>query len=129
MSTRAALVSCLVVGVIACSSSTDSSPAEPADPCAASDAAATVSATDNFVFSPGTDTITVGQSVCWQNTGRLVHTVTESPNAIRFNATLPENQAFIYTFGFGGTFSYRCTNHSTMTGIIVVKCRPGELSC
>ena len=112
---------------LACSSSTGPSAV---DLCANSGAGATVSATDNFAFVASSVTITVGQSVCWQNAGRLEHSVTDiSTNGRRFNGDLPSGQAFVHTFGFGGSFSYRCRNHSNMTGTVVVNCRPGDLVC
>ena len=114
------------LGALACSS--DKNPTAPAAPCSLSGAAATVTATDNFAFTPPTVTIIVGHSVCWQNTGTQTHTVTDYV-ASRFNGSLPGGQSFMYTFGFGGSFTYRCSQHSNMTGTVVVNCRPGELSC
>lgn len=117
----------LAVTTVACSSSSGPSSV---DPCATSGAGATVSATDDFAFTPASVTITVGQSVCWQNTGQLVHTVTDiATSGRRFSGDLSGGQAFVYTFGFGGSFSYRCNNHSNMTGTIQVNCRPGDLVC
>ena len=49
--------------------------------------------------------------------------------AYLFDGNLPSDQAFIHTFGFGGTFEYRCNNHATMTGSVVVNCLPGDLVC
>ena len=122
-----ALFGVLALAAVACESSTRPSST---DPCVPSGAAATVGGTDNFAFTPTTVTITVGQSVCWQNTGQLVHTVTDQvTNGTRFNGNLPGGQAFVHTFGFGGSFTYRCNNHSSMTGTIVVNCRPGDLVC
>src|SRR5262245_56117262 len=105
----------LVAAAIACSDS-DSTSSPPPDPCANSGASATINATDNYAFTPNPVTITVGQSVCWQNTGALMHTVTESVG--RFNGSLPSGQTFVYTFGFGGSFFYHCTQHSNMSGTI-----------
>ena len=97
-----ALLGLLALAAVACSSSTGPSAS---NPCSTSGAAATVSATDNFAFTPGSVTVTVGQSVCWQNTGQLVHTVTDvATSGRRFSGNLPGSQAFVYTFGFGGTF-------------------------
>ena len=114
MRTNLALVAVLALAALACSDSTDSSST---NLCANSGAAATVTARDNYTFTPDTVTISVGQSVCWQNTGHLTHTVTE---AGRYSATLPGGQTFVYTFVFASTFLYHCNNHSTMTGTVVV---------
>jgi plastocyanin len=100
---------------VACKDSTGSSST---NLCANSGAAATVSATDNFAFTPSSVTITVGQSVCWQNTQSMTHTVTE--NVGRFNGNLPSGQAFVYTFTFASSFGYHCNNHSNMMGTVIV---------
>jgi plastocyanin len=126
----AVLLGAFAFGAIACSSSSEPTRPTPASPCVASGSPATVTASDNFAFQPTSVTVTVGQSVCWQNTGQLIHTVRDdATNGIRFNGSLPGGQAFVHTFGFGGTFTYRCGNHSNMTGTVVVNCRPGELTC
>ena len=122
-----ALFGLSALAALACRSATG--PSSPL-PCATSGTAATVSGTDDFAFTPPSVTITVGQSVCWQNTGMLSHTVTDiATNGTRFNGNLPSGQAFVHTFGFGGSFAYRCNNHSNMTGTVVVNCRPGDLVC
>ena len=122
-----ALFAFLALTAVACSNSTSSSST---NLCANSGAAATVSATDNFAFTPSSVTITVGQSVCWQNTGLMMHTVTDNAtNGVRFNGTLPGGQTFVHTFTFGGSFSCHCNNHSNMTGTVMVNCKPGDISC
>jgi hypothetical protein len=89
-----------------------------------------VSATDNFAFTPSSVTVTVGQSVCWQNTGLLMHTVTDNvTNGVRFSGNLPGVQTFVHTFTFGGSFGYHCNNHSNMTGTVMVNCKPGDIVC
>jgi plastocyanin len=113
----------LAIVAAACSDSTSSSSA---DLCAGSGASLTVRASDNYTFTPASDTITVGESVCWQNTGKLAHTVTNYP---RFSASLPSGQTFVYTIGFGGRFDYYCSIHSTMKGTVFVKCKSGDISC
>lgn len=114
---------CFALTAVACSDSTGSSST---NLCDNSGAAATVSATDQYVYTPSSVTITVGQSVCWQNTGKLDHTVSDG---VRFNAPLPSGQTFVHTFGFGGTFTIHCAIHDNMTGTVEVKCKPGDISC
>lgn len=87
----------------------------------------TVTVTD-YAFTPADINVTAGQSVCWQNTGQMTHTVTDNV-AGRFNGTLASGETYVYTFGFAEGYAYRCTRHSTMTGSVSVGCRPGELSC
>lgn len=91
-------------------------------PCAASNAAATVTASDNFTFTPATVTVRVGQSVCWQNTGKQSHTVTEGVMGFqpRFAGDLPSGQAYIRTLDFASRFTIRCANHAGMTAEVIV---------
>ena len=112
------------LGAVACSSSSGPSHA---DLCANSGAAVTVTITD-YAFTPADINVIAGQSVCWQNTGHMTHTVTDNV-AGRFNASVPSGQTFVYTFGFQEGYAYHCTIHSTMTGSVSVGCKPGELSC
>ena len=78
-----------------------------------------MSVADNYTYTPDTVTITSGQSVCWQNTGQLMHTVTEYLG--RFNGSLPGGQTFVHTFtGVTGSIPYYCQQHSNMAGVVVV---------
>jgi len=122
-----ALVGLMGFTAIACKSSRSTGPSS-VDPCTNSGAAAIVTVTGISPFASAT--ITVGQSVCWQNKGTLVHTVTDNATSgRRFDGNLPAGQAFQYTFSFGGSFVYHCSNHSNMTGTVVVNCKPGDLTC
>jgi plastocyanin len=105
----------LALTAAACSDSTSST-----NLCANSGAAVTVTAADNYTFTPSAVTITSGQSVCWQNTGHLNHTVIDAGG--RFAAAnLPAGQTFVFTFGGPQPLAgFRCGIHSTMTGTIVV---------
>jgi plastocyanin len=115
MRTNLAFFAFLALTAIACG---DDSTSSSSNPCANSGAAATVSATDNYAYAPNSVTITVGQSVCWQNTGQLMHTVTEY--AGRFNGSLPGGQTFVHAYTFAGSFPYYCQQHSNMAGTVVV---------
>jgi len=115
MRTNLALLVLSALAAIACS---DDSTSSPSNQCANSGAADTVSATDSYAYTPDSVTITVGQSVCWQNTGQLMHTVTEY--AGRFNGSLPGGQTFVHTYTFAGSFPYYCQQHSNMAGTVVV---------
>ena len=105
----------LAVVTAACSNSTMSVN----NSCSSSGAAATVSATDGLVFSPSSTTVTHGQSVCWQNTGAIAHTVTAN-NGTSFNANLAGGQTFVQAFPTAGVFAYHCNFHAGMTGTITV---------
>ena len=68
------LVAFAALAAVACSNSTSSGPH---DLCANSGAAVTVTITD-YAFTPADITLIAGQSVCWQNTGHMTHTVTDN---------------------------------------------------
>ena len=109
----------LWAGLTAVACSDDPAAADTADLCAGSGAAVTVSAADNYTFTPSAITVSAGQSVCWQNTGQLNHTVIDA--AGRFIANLPAGQTFVVTFPSPQpSIGLRCGIHSTMTGSIVV---------
>ena len=105
----------LVMAATACSNS----PTAAANLCAGLGASATISATDGLVFSPASATITHGQSVCWQNTGAVTHTVT-SNDGTSFNSNLVGSQTFVQLFPTAGSFLYHCTIHPGMSGTITV---------
>ncbi len=95
----------------ACSSSTSV-----ANSCGSSGAAANVNATSSNTFSSSHVTITHGQSVCWQNSSSVLHTVTDDGGA--FDTDLPVGNIFVHTYPSPGTFPYHCKIHvaSGMTG-------------
>lgn len=111
----APLVAVLIVAAYACSSTTGNANAA----CGNSGAAATVSGTDGQTFAPGTTTIAVGQSVCWQNSGSIAHTVTDNGGA--FNSNLSPGQMVVHAYGTKGTFPYHCQIHAGMTGTVTVQ--------
>src|SRR2546430_15836801 len=74
MSTNLALFALLALTALACSG--DSTGSSATDLCANSGAAVTVDVKE-YAFTPSSVTITVGQSVCWANTGQMTHTVVE----------------------------------------------------
>ena len=118
MRTKLALFALLALTAVACSDD-PGDPSSAADLCAGSGAAVTVTAADNYTFTPSAVTITAGQSVCWQNTGHLNHTVIDAGG--RFSANLPAGQTFVFTFlSPQQPYGLRCGIHSTMTGTIVV---------
>jgi len=123
MRTLLSLLAISALTALACSS-----PTAP-NLCAGSGAAVVITASDDYRFTPDSVTITVGQSVCWQNTGKLHHTVTNVPLGYHFGADLPSGQTFVYQSAFGGNLPYQCTIHAGMTGTVIVNCKPGQSSC
>ena len=109
----------LIIGIIAlvaagCSSSTTMV----ANSCGSSGASANINTSSSNSFSPKSATITAGQSVCWQNSSSVAHTVT-SDNAV-FDSNLPVDQIFLRSFATAGSFPYHCKIHAGMTGTITV---------
>ena len=74
------------------------------------------------IYKFGTDsvTITAGQAVRWINDDPVEHTVT-------FDGTeggspvLPHNGTFIHRFDKAGRYTYHCTPHPFMKGVVIVK--------
>jgi len=99
--------------------------------CAGTGAHSVVSAQDNQTFSPNLLTITAGESVCWQNNGSLVHTVTA--NGVMggtdsswvldsVNAQLNHGSLYLRTFSRANfNYFYKCMFHANMTGQIQVR--------
>jgi len=74
----------------------------------------------DFAFSPQSDTISVNDSVRWTNNGIANHTST-SDTRIWSSGLLAPSQSYLRQFTTPGTFSYACSVHVFMTGVIVVK--------
>lgn len=73
---------------------------------------------DNFVFDAGTVTISAGETVRWTNDQSVTHTVTSEDEL--WDATLSSGGTFEFTFVDGGSYSYFCAIHPSMTGTIEV---------
>ena len=75
-------------------------------------------------FSPGTVSITVGDSVTWLFLG-AVHNVTFIPGGpIPPGGDIPDQasgQVVSRTFTAAGTYQYECTRHANMTGQVLVQ--------
>ncbi|HXI66163.1 MAG TPA: cupredoxin family copper-binding protein [Gemmatimonadales bacterium] len=70
-------------------------------------------------FATDTVRIAAGQSVRWVNGDPVEHTVTfeVAPGS----PLIPPNASFIHRFDKPGTYSYHCTPHPFMTGVIIVR--------
>jgi amicyanin len=70
-----------------------------------------------------TDTVTVqaGQTVRWLNDDELAHTVTFADATIPSSRDLARGQAFAHRFDRPGTYTYSCTPHPFMRGVVVVR--------
>jgi plastocyanin len=70
-------------------------------------------------FTPAQLTIKVGETVTWNNTNSMLHTVTSDDGL--FDANVQPGASFAYTFDTAGTYAYVCTLHPGMAGTIVVE--------
>lgn len=109
----AGVLGMVVLVAAACGSSTS-----PANSCGSSGATANINTASSNSFSPTAATITHGQSVCWQNSSSVEHTVTADNGA--FDVNLPVGQIFQFTYPTAGTYGYHCKIHAGMTGTITV---------
>ncbi|HYG70936.1 MAG TPA: plastocyanin/azurin family copper-binding protein [Actinomycetota bacterium] len=75
-----------------------------------------VKAVDGNDFRPATVNIARGDRVKWVNRDNVTHTTTGD----RWNETLSPGEVFKKRFRRAGTYRYRCTIHSGMTGTVVV---------
>jgi plastocyanin len=117
----------LTLALTACGGSPPAAPAAgapaPATPSPSPSAAASPVATTsvniaNFAFSPAAITVKVGSTVTWTNQDEDAHTVaiTGSPTS----PALQNGDRFTHTFAQPGTYSYICSIHPYMHGMVVV---------
>ena len=70
---------------------------------------------DGFAFSPSTLTISIGETVTW--TLNANHTVRGDDGTWESGSLL----TYSHQFDTAGEFSYKCGNHSSMMGTIIVE--------
>jgi plastocyanin len=108
------LASVLIMLLGACGSSSTTKPQQAEAPPANLGATVTLK---NIVFIPTTVTIRAGQAVWWKwDDGSVPHNVT----ADTFQSLTQEHGSYARTFDAAGTFQYKCTIHSGMTGKVIV---------
>jgi plastocyanin len=74
---------------------------------------------DNFTFEPRALTVKVGTTVTWKNRDDIPHVVV---SAGKFRSkTLDTDDSFSFTFTSAGDYSYFCSLHPHMTGMIKVE--------
>src|SRR2546429_388181 len=71
-------------------------------------------------FAGDTVTISAGQAVRWTNRDPLEHTVTFD-GAEPGSPPIPPNGSYVHRFEKPGTYTYHCTPHPFMKGVVVVK--------
>ena len=88
------------------------------------DTSSSVSIID-FDFQPAVLTVNPGDTVIWTNTGTVAHTTTSDTN-MWDSSSLASGATFSFRFTTPGTYSYRCTIHPAMHGLIFVPSAPGQ---
>jgi plastocyanin len=71
-------------------------------------------------FTPGNLTVAVGTIVKWTNKDGVAHTVTSTGGEFS-SGNIGSGGSYSHQFTSTGTFIYRCTIHSNMTGTITVQ--------
>jgi amicyanin len=66
-------------------------------------------------------TIAAGQAVRWTNADPIEHTVTFDGGAEAGSPVIPPNGSYVHRFDKPGTYTYHCTPHPFMKGVVVVK--------
>ena len=88
----------------------------------AADAAPNQVRIDNFSFSPATLTVVVGTTVTWVNYDDIPHTVVHDNDTRLFKSPpMDSEEKYSFTFTVPGTYTYFCSIHPHMVGVIVVK--------
>jgi plastocyanin len=82
-----------------------------------------------YAFSPSNITviIDVNNTVQWSNNGGTTHTTTSFPSGQAQSwdsGDLNVGQTFTYSFTTPGTYTYICTIHPFMHGVVIVKPKP-----
>jgi len=75
---------------------------------------------EKFAFVPKEVTVPPGTTVVWTNHDETPHTVSSPANGFTSKA-LDTDDRFEHTFASEGDFSYFCTLHPFMTGIVHVR--------
>lgn len=75
----------------------------------------------NFAFTPQTITVKRGSTVIWTNEDSVGHTVTSDTGNGLDSPLLSKGQSYSKIFNATGTFSYHCTPHPNMKGIVIVE--------
>ena len=73
-----------------------------------------------FAFSPGSVTVSVGDTVTWSNADAQSHTATADDGSFD-TGTITGSTPKSVTFATAGTFDYHCKIHPAMTGTVVVE--------
>ena len=75
---------------------------------------------ENNAFGPNSITVPENATVTWTNKDEMPHTVS-STSGLFDGGYISSGGTYSYKFTSTGTFTYKCSNHSGMTGSITVE--------
>jgi plastocyanin len=75
-----------------------------------------------YAFSPASISVPLNAVVRWTNNGTMTHTVTSTtvPTNGVFDSQVSAGSSLCLKFTSAGSFSYHCSIHTSMTGIVTV---------
>lgn len=79
----------------------------------------------NWIFSPETVTVNVGDTVTWRNDSPAPHTATHNDGAFD-SGNIAQGEEYSETFDEAGTYRYYCEYHEGQVGTVVVRAAGGE---
>jgi plastocyanin len=129
MRVRILSIAAVLVGATACGGSGSNSGGSgggyggstaPANDNPAPSAPNTVNANPGLAFNPTSLTVAKGTTVTF-NFGTVGHSVTFTTAGAPASIPVTSNAAVGVVFPTAGTYSYYCTQHSYMTGMIIVQ--------
>lgn len=74
---------------------------------------------DSFEYQPASLTVSVGDTVEWDNKDAVDHSATSTTGG--FDVALPAGKSGTFVAKTAGTFDYICTLHPNMKATLVVK--------
>lgn len=74
----------------------------------------------NMAFNPGSITVAVNTTVKWINKDTSAHRVTSAVGLFD-SGYMNESKTFSHQFSAVGTYPYKCSLHSGMTGTVIVQ--------
>lgn len=73
----------------------------------------------NMAFAPATITVKAGDTVTWTNQDGVGHSATADDNSFD-TGVLDQGKSGSATFSKAGTFTYHCSIHPNMNGVVIV---------
>lgn len=103
-----------------CSKSSDGNSTTGTNPTSGSGPGANEVWMQSIAFTPSSKTVAVGTTITWTNKDTDTHDVTSNTGLFQ-SPSLGKGGTFSYQFNTAGTYGYKCTFHSGMTGTIIVQ--------